>query len=1318
MKKTSGIDTVFKSGKSRINSLLNKIAIKLARDFFQRRSNVKINLENKLELDQGFDARFYRGFYSDLNQFETEEEFREHYLTFGKKEGRFPNSESYIRSMMEQNGPIPQDFVPWDYKGNHKDLLGLNEPWQLVRHYIEFGIKEKRQYKFRAVEIENDYKNFINSTDFQLRYSEDHKPPTEFQELLRIKNISTSAWTTKFNLYEFIILNETWLVYKPHSRMEGIYVFVTRGVERIASIAFGLEFDATFYRHQLDEGNRTATDVSLYCDWLSSGIQRKHFCNEGQAIYHLIGTQYFPDSFQAATYVSNLAKEGIYINSSRFNALMHFFTIGFETYGTSILGTGVSVGFMEDLAKYHFSLSNYRISLKAFDSAIKLNSHLSRLYEGKGDALLASGQQESAYAAYLQACKLPDAEIETNIKFLNVFLTTDYHLDNAIDQIRRSAEVCRGSTRWREITRLVIDRMYTSLCKQADSFFLLNDKDGAASFIETSLNKIKDLIEICEALPARTKYRLKKHAVLIAHRDIPQCDYYRVQQRELQLSAAGWTFETLDWKQSNDFCQFIDQADAIILYRVEASPSILRALTYARALGVLTIYDIDDLIFDDRYYPESYSSYGQQISHDEYRSLQRGVNLFRRAICECDIGIASTPALASLMSDLVRSKHCYIIRNGLDKRNIPFLTLPARPFSNSKLTIFYGSGTTAHSAEFNEILAPALVQILKMNADVRLAIAGYISLDSSFDQYRSRIYQFGFTEDIFSYWYFLSGMDINISILSASTVTDCKSEIKWLEAAMFEIPSVVSPTLNYRETFVDKEDCIFASTTPDWIIALQTLISDPQLRKEIGTKAKSKALSDYDISVAVNVLRDLLPKPDPYLSTLKDSTLSVEPPKSNIGFRNVTRYKNQYRRGTKPRVLIVNVYFPPYTLGGATRVVKDNVDYFIDNFADCIDLAVLTTDDQPAPPYGPRFDSYRGIPVFRLKVPTEPHMDWRSFNEDHSAHTHGVIERFAPDLVHFHCIQRITGTVVEVVRQKNIPYAITCHDAWWISDFQFLCDEDGAVRYPSPDHLSDTRSRNFNGIVSIGRRRHLERLLEEAEVVLCVSNSFAAIYRDAGITNAKALPNGLPRLPKSVERQLSTSGRVRLGHIGGRTTHKGATLIEIALRNGNFDHLELILVDHSLKKGDTRNEVWGETQVTIVSSTPQDKISELYAQIDVLLAPSIWPESFGLVTREAVAHGLWVITSDLGAIGEDVQEDINGFIIDVSNIEGILSVLNYLNLNPDRFSSSPILDCSPKRTVDDQSRELFELYLTIIQVCSHNEDNGPLIPGLVDQDSH
>jgi glycosyltransferase involved in cell wall biosynthesis len=118
--------------------------------------------------------------------------------------------------------------------------------------------------------------------------------------------------------------------------------------------------------------------------------------------------------------------------------------------------------------------------------------------------------------------------------------------------------------------------------------------------------------------------------------------------------------------------------------------------------------------------------------------------------------------------------------------------------------------------------------------------------------------------------------------------------------------------------------------------------------------------------------------------------------------------------------------------------------------------------------------------------------------------------------------------------------------------------------------------------------------------------------------------------------------------------------------------------------------------VRIAGRVPADQVHELYAETDVLLAPSIWPESFGLVTREALASGCWVVASDRGAMGEDVQPGVNGFVVDVSTIEGLLAALGEIDREPARYLRSP--EHQPVlRSADEQAAEVLEVYRRVLK---------------------
>jgi glycosyltransferase involved in cell wall biosynthesis len=137
------------------------------------------------------------------------------------------------------------------------------------------------------------------------------------------------------------------------------------------------------------------------------------------------------------------------------------------------------------------------------------------------------------------------------------------------------------------------------------------------------------------------------------------------------------------------------------------------------------------------------------------------------------------------------------------------------------------------------------------------------------------------------------------------------------------------------------------------------------------------------------------------------------------------------------------------------------------------------------------------------------------------------------------------------------------------------------------------------------------------------------------------------------------------------------------------------MIDGSMRPGTHRERLWGNTPVVLHGEVPQDRVADLYASLDVLLAPSIWPESFGLVVREALTQGLWVVASNRGALSQDISPGVNGFIIDVADSRQLTEILKALDADVARFKAAPPKPHVPLRTSVDQGREIAGLYQDI-----------------------
>nr|WP_061511720.1 glycosyltransferase [Gluconobacter thailandicus] len=784
--------------------------------------------------------------------------------------------------------------------------------------------------------------------------------------------------------------------------------------------------------------------------------------------------------------------------------------------------------------------------------------------------------------------------------------------------------------------------------------------EAGQSYLQAFLN------DLPFTLPPQKPLRHRSGAIAIVGKlNLPQCRLYRVEQRRDHLLAAGYTVEIFSIDTDlDDFIAEISAFESVIFYRTPAWPAVIRAIHLARSLGLSTFYDIDDPIFDAELYPEPFETYGGTISRETYYGLALGVPLFAKAVSLCEYAIASTIPLAERM----RRHHdgeVFVQPNGLGEAHaIAMRRHGIKSFSSDQpVTIFYGSNTKANRSEIVSVLEPALVRILKKYGQrVRLCIVGTLPEESALKDLSGNITLLPPLPDVQAYWSLLSSADINLAILGHSTTTDTKSGIKWLEAAMFGIPSILSDTAGYRDVAKNNETALFATDTDGWVRALDRLVADRALRERIGKAAHAHALATYGAGPLTSHAKALMGRMAP-----QDTT-------------------------TQRRILGVNVFYPPQAIGGATRVFHDNLKDLSAPEDGRFLFEVFTSE---AEPNSEKLRIYPQDGILVTSVAPLAVDDKDSIAEDPNMvrQFRKVVERFRPHLVHLHCIQRLTAGIIDVLLELDIPYCITAHDAWWISDQQFVIDKLGQARLYNYSSPLETLERC--GVKAMGRMESLRDRLYGAKAILTVSDAFAELHRNAGVHHIQTIANGVSALAPR-PRLRDQSGHVRLGFIGGLARHKGWDLIQIALREGNFHNLELLAIDHTMSHGDERTDVFGQTPVVFRGKTPQNDVTNLYADIDVLLAPSIWPESFGLVTREAALCGCWVVASDCGAIGDVISNDINGFRIDVSTAADLRRVLTLIDASPARFrEAAPVPEIS--RTARDQARDLGVLYEKLLQ---------------------
>ncbi|WP_173576260.1 glycosyltransferase [Acetobacter fallax] len=772
-------------------------------------------------------------------------------------------------------------------------------------------------------------------------------------------------------------------------------------------------------------------------------------------------------------------------------------------------------------------------------------------------------------------------------------------------------------------------------------------------------------------VPSARLRDLRPRILIVAELTLPQCAKYRVWQRKEELELLNWQVDVTDWRDVEASLTALQTCTEVIFYRVPAFPSVKSLFREVRRLGLLSHWEVDDLIFDAAEYRQNGNL--ATLSDSEQRELLFGVGLFLDSLQSCGRGIASTRALGEAMRR-AGIEDVHVIENALDRQTIALadaLRIERSPDDvRESFLIVYGSGTRTHDADFR-CCADGLVAAMEAEPRLSLQVIGELTLPDEFRRFGSRVQQLQ-GRDYPAYMALLARADLTIAPLEPTLFNDAKSNIKFLEAAVLDVPAVCSPRDAFTHVVRNGENGLLAEGTDAWRDAVLDLCRDPALRARLGRQAREDVLKRYRPE---DVAREqvALCFPEPVADLPEERPL---------------------------RVMSANIYFAPRSFGGATLIAEEMVRQLSGRG---MDLAVFTS-----APFldGRHASSIRyeedGAPV--VATPLSIHID-RVAGLDNprcSAQFSAWLDAFRPDVVHFHSVQGLGLGLTQLCLERRIPYVITLHDAWWLCERQFMVRQDG--RYCFQRHIDLKVC-----AMCVPEARHLglradmmNASLKSATLLLTPSQSHRALYMENGIAadRIKVNRNGFA-WPKTKRTPRKSGMPLRFGYVGGAEAVKGYPLIRKAFEALDQGDWELVLIDNKLNLGfsSIHADDWKvQGSVKVLPAYSQDTMDAFYEQIDVLLFPSQWMESYGLTVREALARDVWVISTSPGGQAEDIVDGVNGTLIPLDGRpESLRSAVEGVLAQKERFDdyNNPLKSGLP--TFEGQAVELMTFLESVVR---------------------
>lgn len=309
------------------------------------------------------------------------------------------------------------------------------------------------------------------------------------------------------------------------------------------------------------------------------------------------------------------------------------------------------------------------------------------------------------------------------------------------------------------------------------------------------------------------------------------------------------------------------------------------------------------------------------------------------------------------------------------------------------------------------------------------------------------------------------------------------------------------------------------------------------------------------------------------------------------------------------------------------------------------------------------------------------------------------LEEVRPDIIHIHTFMGLPKEFLEVAKKMNIKLIYTTHDFYGIclksnliNGENKICSQidskicakcnianglDTKMMYLISTELYKKIKSNFiiNKLKTTYRKKKLKDDIEKGEVYISDSqvNQFEQLlqyYRGMfglidqfhfnSTVSKEVFKKYLPNIEgKVISITLSTiednrkyekirkkSGKLQIGYIGRIEPYKGINILLDALEkmeNSNID-FECNLYGDNFSIYDK----YLSGKVHNRGNYARKDIKKIFENMDVLVLPSIWFETFGFVVLEALSYGVPVIVSkNVGA--KDVLENLSEMIISDSN---------------------------------------------------------------------
>ncbi len=312
---------------------------------------------------------------------------------------------------------------------------------------------------------------------------------------------------------------------------------------------------------------------------------------------------------------------------------------------------------------------------------------------------------------------------------------------------------------------------------------------------------------------------------------------------ELAIGAGWFVAADLPWMDL-----FLESTDVLVLCRVSYDARVAALIAGARARGIKVIGDIDDLVFDDRHVRLVMDTLDVNTADQhQWNHWFSYIARLGATLRECDAAIGTNPFLADQLAafsglDVAVVPNFFNREQWEASAQIRRLKAETRSDATGRVTLGYFSGSPTHNRDF-AVISDVLAGLLQDDDTIDLCIVGHLDLGGPLARLGSRV-EFVPFQDFVNLQRVVASVDVSLVPLQDNIFTNCKSDLKYYEAALVDTVAIATPTYAFRNAITHQQTG-WLCADQDWAEVLRAVLADPDRRRAVARNAHAHVSQRY-----------------------------------------------------------------------------------------------------------------------------------------------------------------------------------------------------------------------------------------------------------------------------------------------------------------------------------------------------------------------------------------------------------------------------------------------------------------------------------------